>query len=48
MRSKVAKRILNKTPKEVETFARMYGDLVVSINRLLLIKKYRYKNKSSE
>jgi len=35
MRSKIAKRILDKTPKEVEIFARMYGDLVVRINSLL-------------
>jgi transcriptional regulator with XRE-family HTH domain len=44
MRSKVAKRILDKTPKEVEIFARMYGDLVVRINRLLKEKGYTQKD----
>ena len=35
MKSKIAERILANTPKEIEIFARMYGDLVVRINSLL-------------
>ncbi len=35
MKSKIAERILAVTPKEIEIFARMYGDLVVRINSLL-------------
>ncbi len=35
MKSKIAEKILAKTPKEVEIFARMYGDLVVRVNSLL-------------
>jgi len=35
MKSKIAEKILAKTPKDVKIFARMYGDLVVRINNLL-------------
>lgn len=35
MRSKIADKILAKTPKDIEIFARTYGDIVVRINSLL-------------
>jgi hypothetical protein len=35
MRSKVAQRILDKTPKEVREFAKMYGDLLVKEGKVL-------------
>jgi hypothetical protein len=43
MRSKIAERILSKTPKDVEIFARNYGDLVVRINSLLKEKGKHYE-----
>ena len=39
MRSKVAKRILDKTPKETKIFVRWYSDLIVRINELLREKE---------
>ncbi len=33
MRSKIAKRILDETPKEVRIFVRKYGDIVVRVNQ---------------
>lgn len=44
MRSKVFQRILDKTPKDIEIFARHYGDLVVRINSLLKEKGYTQKD----
>jgi transcriptional regulator with XRE-family HTH domain len=44
MRSKIAERILAKTPKDIEIFARNYGDLVVRINSLLKAKGYNQKD----
>ena len=44
MRSKIADKILAKTPKEIEIFARMYGDLVVRINGLLKEKGLTQKD----
>jgi hypothetical protein len=35
MRSKVAKRILEETPKEVRIFVRQYTDIVMRINQIL-------------
>lgn len=35
IRSKVAQRILDKTPKEVREFAKMYGDLLVKKGKVL-------------
>lgn len=35
MRSKIAQEILNNTPKEVEIFVRMYGNIIVRINELI-------------
>jgi transcriptional regulator with XRE-family HTH domain len=43
MRSKTLKRILENTPKEVEIFTRLYGDLVVRINQLIREKGYTQK-----
>jgi transcriptional regulator with XRE-family HTH domain len=43
MRSKVAERILAKTPEDVKIFARLYGDLVVKINSILKEKGYSQK-----
>ena len=38
MRSKTFQRILDKTPKDIDAFIRLYGDIVVSMDRY-------YKNK---
>lgn len=35
MRSKIAQRILDKTPEDVEIFVRLYGDIVVRVNELI-------------
>lgn len=44
MRSKTLQRILDKTPKEVEIFVQLYGDLVVRINQLMKEKGYTQKD----
>lgn len=43
MKSKVAERILAKTPEDTKIFARLYGDLVVRINSILIEKGYTQK-----
>ncbi|MBN2891238.1 MAG: helix-turn-helix transcriptional regulator [Bacteroidales bacterium] len=43
MKSNIAERILANTPKDVEIFARLYGDLVVRINSILKEKNYSQK-----
>lgn len=43
MRSQVFQRILDKTPKEVEIFVRLYGDIVVRVNHLLKENGYSQK-----
>jgi len=43
MRSKVAERILAKTPEDIKIFARLYGDLVVKIHSILKEKGYSQK-----
>jgi len=43
MRSKVAQRILDKTPKEVEIFVRMYGDIIVRVQELIKEKNITQK-----
>ncbi|MBA9078258.1 helix-turn-helix domain-containing protein [Rufibacter quisquiliarum] len=43
MRSKVAERILAKTPEDVRIFTRLYADLVVLINTILEEKGYTQK-----
>jgi transcriptional regulator with XRE-family HTH domain len=43
MRSKIAQRIMDETPKEVRIFVRKYGDIVVRINQLLREKGYTQK-----
>jgi len=48
MRSKVAKRILDKTPKDVEIFVRLYGDIVVRINELIKEKNWTQKRLAAE
>ena len=35
MKSKIAQKILNRTPKDVKVFVRMYGDIVVRIHTLI-------------
>jgi transcriptional regulator with XRE-family HTH domain len=35
MRSKIAKGILDKTPKDVEVFVRLYSDIVVRIHEVI-------------
>ncbi len=35
MRSKIAQRILDKTPSEVKIFVRMYADVVIRVNELI-------------
>ncbi|MEZ4850576.1 MAG: helix-turn-helix transcriptional regulator [Bacteroidia bacterium] len=44
MRSKVAKRILSQTPKEVTEFVRLYGDIVVRVHELLKLKGITQKD----
>ena len=44
MRSKVAKRIQDKTPEETKIFVDLYTDIVLRINYLLKQKKYTQKN----
>ena len=44
MRSKIAERILAKTPEDVKIFAKLYGDLVVRINSILKEKEYTQKH----
>ena len=34
MRSKIAQRILDETPKDVEIFVRLYSDITVRINQI--------------
>ncbi|OFY39338.1 MAG: hypothetical protein A2X18_07230 [Bacteroidetes bacterium GWF2_40_14] len=43
MRSKVADRILAKTPKDVEIFIRLHADITVRVNQLLKEKGYNQK-----
>jgi transcriptional regulator with XRE-family HTH domain len=43
MKSKVAERILAKTPEDIKIFAKLYGDLVVRINSILKEKGYSQK-----
>ena len=44
MRSKVAQKILSETPKEVEEFVRLYGDIVFRVNELLKLKGLTQKD----
>lgn len=43
MRSKVADRILSTTSEETKIFSRLYGDLIVHINRIIKEKGYSQK-----
>lgn len=43
MRSKVAQRMLDKTPLETKIFVQKYADLVVLINQILKEKGYTQK-----
>lgn len=43
MRSKVAQRMLAKTPEETKIFVAKYADIVVRINQLLREKGYTQK-----
>ena len=43
MRSKIAQRILDKTPKDVDIFVRLYADIVLRVNQLLKEKGYTQK-----
>lgn len=44
MRSKVAKRMLAKTPKETKIFVAKYADIVVRVNELIREKGYTQKS----
>jgi transcriptional regulator with XRE-family HTH domain len=44
MRSKIAKKILEETPREVRIFVRQYTDIVIRINQLLAEKGYTQKD----
>lgn len=44
MRSKVAQRLLDKTPLEITIFAQKYADLVVRISQILKEKGYTQKS----
>ena len=43
MRSEVAKRILKDTPEDIKIFAKLYGDLLVKINSIIIEKGYTQK-----
>ncbi len=43
MKSKIAERILNSTPKDVEIYVRLYADLVVRITDILKEKQMTQK-----
>ncbi len=43
MRSKVAERILAKTPEDVRIFVKLHADIVVRVNQLLNEKGYTQK-----
>ena len=44
MRSKIAQRILDKTPKEVEVYVRLYANIVARIHELLKEKGITQKS----
>jgi transcriptional regulator with XRE-family HTH domain len=44
MRSKIAKKMLEETPREVRIFVRQYTDIVIRINELLSAKGYTQKD----
>lgn len=44
MRSKIAQRILDETPKEVDVFVRWYGDVVVLVKKIMDEKGYTQRD----
>lgn len=48
MRSRIAQRIIDETPKEVHIFVRKYGDIVVRINQLLREKGFTQKQLANQ
>ena len=44
MRSKIAQRILDETPKDVEVFVRWYGDVVVLVKKIMDEKGYTQRD----
>lgn len=44
MRSKVLKQILEETPKEVDIFVKLYGDIVVRVHQVLIDKGISQKD----
>jgi transcriptional regulator with XRE-family HTH domain len=44
MRSEIAKKILASTPKDVDIFVRLYGDIVVRIHEILKAKGISQKD----
>lgn len=48
MRSKIAKRIIDKTPEETKVFVELYTEIVLRINHLLKKKGYSQKNLADE
>lgn len=44
MRSKIFQEVLDESPKEVEIFVRLYADMVLRINEVLLEKGYTQKS----
>lgn len=44
MRSKIAQRIIDETPKEVRIFVRKYGDIVIRVNQLLREKGFTQRD----
>lgn len=43
MRSKILQELLDETPKDLEIFVEMYGDIVVRIHELMQEKGYSQK-----
>lgn len=48
MRSKIAKRILDNTPKETRHFVRKQADIIVRINQLMKVKGFNQKQLAEE
>jgi len=44
MRSKILKEILDETPKEVDAFVKLYGDIVVRVHQILKEKGINQKD----
>lgn len=44
MRSKILQQILDETPKEVEIFVKLYGDIVMRVHQIIKEKAISQKD----